>query len=452
MKTAFEDEYRRLWASARRTFGKKTGSNAGTGPAALLFLKIMDRRLEVLLEEGNIDKKTLGALPEEILRKINRRNMLFIPPHCRWDYLTAHILDPGANRVFAEALTDFKCLNRFDCPNLQVPLGKEGLDPGLTAAFAAELDRVSVYEAVEGGFWSGLYEYFLRQYAKSAGGTGWKHWFFALPLRSLIFELMRGHQKRPKLVYDPCCGPGSCLPAFGELEWRGKGIRPVIRRYTTAYGQCADIHSRSLCRMHLAVQGVKEAYILENPRGGALEKDLFPGLRADFVVAAPRDGSDADLWLIHCLEHLNADGTGAMFFSPRLLRQEGGHVRFRYAVKHYARPRVLLLLPPGLVEGCDKEMGVLIYEKRVRDEGVPKKIRKNRAPYGNEELLILDGRKHIDVKSIGGDVYPEIFKTMGQAHWRWAEGGGVAGYRPDFIRVEPTAVLFNGEYLRNPES
>ncbi len=72
MSFYFEYDYRLLWDGARRTFGKTRRVQTRLGPAALLFLKIMDQRQEDFFKEKNIQKAGILDLPEpDILEMIS---------------------------------------------------------------------------------------------------------------------------------------------------------------------------------------------------------------------------------------------------------------------------------------------------------------------------------------------------------------------------------------------
>ncbi len=408
----FEYDYRRLWRMAQRTFGQTRSFHTRIGPAALLFLKIMDQRQEDFFKENNIRRASILDLPEWVVREMKTRGLMPVPPHCRWDYITAHILDEHGKKIFAEALTDFKVLNHFDCPNLQVPLQEGFMDPVETDAFASDLGQTPIPPGMEQVFLPGLFEYFLHRYSQYGGLE--ESLFIPLPLRRLAFQLTTPGKKRGGIVYDPCCGSGGLLAAFAGQP--GPGENRGEKGNIEVYGQCGYIHSRSLCRMNLAVHGVPVATVLER-EGGALEKDLYPALRADAVVTAPASRDGAHRWLMHCVDHLKKDGTGAIFFSPGQLKREGEQALLQRVLEDYARAYCLVLLPGGLLEGIEGEVGLLLFGRRERKKGGSKNEK-------DEEILILDGRNTTDKQAILEKVYTKILERMVDRYSNWLTKSG----------------------------
>ncbi len=105
-------------------------------------------------------------------------------------------------------------------------------------------------------------------------------------------------------------------------------------------------------------------------------------------------------------------GKGAIFFPLNQLKGEREQAFLRRALEDYARADCLVLLPDGLLEGMEGEVGLLLFGRRERQKGKRERER-------DEELLILDGRKITEKQAILEKVYTKPLERMVDTYYNW---------------------------------
>ncbi|MFC1708244.1 class I SAM-dependent DNA methyltransferase, partial [Planctomycetota bacterium] len=109
------------------------------------------------------------------------------------------------------------------------------------------------------------------------GKNGGQFYTPASVVRVLV-AMLEPYQGR---VFDPCCGSGGMFVQSLKFIEAHNGQRDRV----TVYGQESNFTTWRLARMNLAVRGIEAQLGWNNE--GSFHKDLFPDLRADFVLANP---------------------------------------------------------------------------------------------------------------------------------------------------------------------
>ena len=182
--------------------------------------------------------------------------------------------------------------------------------------------------------------------------------FFTPPsVAELVAGLIPDHARS---VYDPAAGAGTLI-IHGHERMSKAG------HAATACGQEINPTTIRLARMNLTIRDIA-ADIRE---GDTIERDLFPDLKADAVVANPPfnmkfKGSTAPIehrwkfgapppssanfaWLQHCLHHTAQGGTAVVIMTPSSLQNARGNERkIRQRMIENGNVAAIIALPPKL--------------------------------------------------------------------------------------------------------
>jgi len=166
-----------------------------------------------------------------------------------------------------------------------------------------------------------VYEYFIKEFARSEGHRGGEFYTPGNVVRLLV-ELLQPYEGR---ILDPACG--SC----GMFIQSARFIKAHAGRpdELAIYGQELNEATWRIGRMNLAIHGL--AGDVRMSSGGSLLDDAHPTLKADFVIAnppfnqkkwgaaavkedsrwkwgVPPDGNANYAWIQHFAAHLAPDG------------------------------------------------------------------------------------------------------------------------------------------------
>ncbi|MEW5987754.1 MAG: N-6 DNA methylase, partial [Chloroflexota bacterium] len=149
-------------------------------------------------------------------------------------------------------------------------------------------------------------------------------------------------------VYDPCCGSGGMfVQSESFVEAHGGNDEDIL-----IYGQESNPATWRLCKMNLAIRGIKGDIGLIH--GDTFRNDLHQGLEADFILAnppfnmtdwggdklrgdrrwvygVPPSNNANYAWLQHIVSHLAPDGMAGLVLSNGSLStnqdRDEGHIR-----------------------------------------------------------------------------------------------------------------------------
>jgi type I restriction enzyme M protein len=300
----------------------------------LIFLKYISdsfehRRGEIEAELTDPASSEYLADPEEgaeILEDRDeylRENVFWVPESARWPALLAAASQPDIATRIDRALELIESEN----PKLRNVLPRIYA----RAPLSAELMGSLVETIAKVGFGRGakeardvlgrIYEYFIKEFARSEGHRGGE-FFTPAAVARLLVEMLEPLEGR---VFDPACGScGLFVQSARFIEAHGGNPAKI-----SIYGQERNQATWRIGLMNLAIHGL--AGEIEYTQSGSLLDDAFSSLKADFVMAnppfnqsewstpavlddarwahgTPPTGNANYAWIQHFLHHLAPDG------------------------------------------------------------------------------------------------------------------------------------------------
>ncbi|WP_254127011.1 N-6 DNA methylase [Aquihabitans sp. G128] len=263
-------------------------------------------------------------------------------------------------------------------------------------------------------------------------------------------------------IYDPCCGSGGMFVQSAEFLAAHGGGRDDL----AIYGQEFVAATWRLARMNLALRGIEAN--LGTHSAETFHRDLFPDLRADFILANPPFNKDdwftetlrEDVrwkfgvpptsnanfaWVQHIVHHLAPSGVaGLVLANGSLSSTQGGEGPIRQA----------------LVEADLVDCIVAMPEKLFFNTGIPVClwfITKNRASGSGRdrrgEVLFIDARGlgHMETRTVRAFDDDDIARvvTTYQA-WRGKDADLVYEDVAGFSRAVPIEEIAEHSFVLNP--
>ena len=265
----------KLWQAADKMRNNMDAAEYKHVVLGLIFLKYISDAFKEVYEEL---KKDSESDPEDI-DEYKSRNVFWVPPEARWDYLQRNAKQPTIGGLIDDAMAAIE----RDNPGLKGVLPQNYARPALDKQRLGELidligtiglgDRENRSKDILGR----VYEYFLGQFADAEGKKGGQ---FYTP-RSIVKLLVGMLEPYKGRVFDPCCGSGGMFVQSEKfVQEHGGRIGDV-----SIYGQESNQTTWRLAKMNLAIRGI-DANIQWNNEGSFLN-DAHRDLKADFVLANP---------------------------------------------------------------------------------------------------------------------------------------------------------------------
>jgi len=267
----------KLWQAADKMRNNMDAAEYKHVVLGLIFLKYISDAFKELHDELKGDPKGLSD-PEDI-DEYKAKNVFWVPPETRWDYLQKNAKQPTIGNLLDDAMDAIE----RDNPSLKGVLPKNYARPALDKQRLGELidligtiglgDRENRSKDILGR----VYEYFLGQFADAEGKKGGQ---FYTPrcIVQLLVAMIEPYKGR---VFDPCCGSGGMFVQSEKfVEEHGGRIGDIA-----IYGQESNQTTWRLCKMNLAIRGI-DANIQWNNEGSFLN-DAHKDLKADFILANP---------------------------------------------------------------------------------------------------------------------------------------------------------------------
>jgi len=264
-----------MWQAADKLRSNMDAAEYKHVVLGLIFLKYISDAFKEVYEKLKNDPEGLSD-PEDI-DEYRMRNVFWVPPEARWDYLQKNAKQPTIGTLIDNAMDAIE----RDNPSLKGVLPKDYARPALDKQRVGELiDLIGTIglgdeESRSKDILGRVYEYFLGQFADAEGKKGGQ---FYTPrcIVKLLVEMIEPYKGR---IYDPCCGSGGMFVQSEKfIEAHGGKIGDI-----SIYGQESNPTTWRLCKMNLAIRGI-EANI---QRGDSFHNDLHRDLRADFILANP---------------------------------------------------------------------------------------------------------------------------------------------------------------------
>ena len=263
-----------LWQAADKLRGNLDAAEYKHVVLGLIFLKYIsdafdEARADIVKDpEGDSEDRDEYA----------SRNVFWVPPAARWEFLQAKAKDPDMGKLLDDAMDAIE----HDNPRLKGVLPKDYARPALDKRRLGELiDLIGTVglgdaENRSKDIIGRVYEYFLGQFASAEGKKGGE---FYTP-RSVVRLLVEMLAPRPRSrIYDPCCGSGGMFVQSERFIEEHGGRKGDI----SIFGQELNWTTWRLCQMNLAIRGI-EAKI---EQGDTFHADKLPDLKADYVLANP---------------------------------------------------------------------------------------------------------------------------------------------------------------------
>ncbi len=270
----------KLWLAADKMRNNMDAAEYKHVVLGLIFLKYISDAFKEIYDELKNDPEKLSD-PEDI-DEYKSKNIFWVPPEARWDYLQKNAKQPTIGNLIDDAMDSIE----RDNPSLKGVLPKNYARPALDKQRLGELidligtiglgDKENRSKDILGR----VYEYFLGQFADAEGKKGGQ---FYTP-RSIVQVLVSMLEPYKGRVFDPCCGSGGMfVQSIKFVQSHQGGI--VKKEDLSIYGQESNQTTWRLAKMNLAIRGI-DANIQWNNEGSFLN-DAHKDLKADFILANP---------------------------------------------------------------------------------------------------------------------------------------------------------------------
>jgi type I restriction enzyme M protein len=271
----FEDK---LWKAADKLRNNMDAAEYKHVVLGLIFLKYISDAFKEVYEELRNDPEKLSD-PED-LDEYKAKNVFWVPPEARWDYLQKNAKQPTIGVILDDSMDAIE----RDNASLKGVLPKNYARPALDKQRVGELidligtialgDKESRSKDILGR----VYEYFLGQFADAEGKKGGQ---FYTP-RSIVQLLVAMIEPFKGRVLDPCSGSGGMFIQSEKFVQAHQGRLDDI----SIYGQESNQTTWRLCKMNLAIRGIDSKFVIWNNEG-SFQNDAHKDLKADYVLANP---------------------------------------------------------------------------------------------------------------------------------------------------------------------
>ncbi len=444
----------KMWQAADKLRSNMDAAEYKHVVLGLIFLKYISDAFKEVYEELKNDPEGLSD-PEDI-DEYKMRNVFWVPPEARWDYLQKNAKQPTIGMLIDNAMDAIE----RDNPSLKGVLPKDYARPTLDKQRLGELiDLIGTIglgdeESKSKDILGRVYEYFLGQFADAEGKKGGQ---FYTPrcIVKLLVEMIEPFRGR---IYDPCCGSGGMFVQSEKfIEAHGGKIGDV-----SIYGQESNPTTWRLCKMNLAIRGIEANIKL----GDSFHNDLFPDLRADFILAnppfnmsdwggerlqndvrwkygIPPKGNANFAWVQHFIYHLAPNGiAGFVLANGSMSSMTGGEGEIRKNIVEADLVDCMVALPPQLfyntmIPAC------LWFITKNKNDG---KLRDRRG-----EVLFIDARKMgVMVDRRHRELTDEEIKKIADTYHAWRGEGGSYEDIPGFCKSATIEEIRKHNYILTP--
>ena len=188
----------KMWRAADKLRNNMDAAEYKHVVLGLIFLKYISDAFTEVYDELKRDNLS------EDLDEYRARNIFWVPPEARWDYLQKNARQPTIGIIIDDAMD----ANERNNTSLKGVFPKDYARPTLDKARLGELidliGTIGLGESRSKDILGRVYEYFLGQFADAEGKKGGQ---FYTP-RSIVQLLVAMIEPFKGWVFDPCCGSG----------------------------------------------------------------------------------------------------------------------------------------------------------------------------------------------------------------------------------------------------
>jgi type I restriction enzyme M protein len=374
----------------------------------LIFLKYVSdsferRRAQLADEFGNPDHEDYIADPQiresalEDRAEYGAKNVFWVPAGARWGDLLDAASQDDIGSLIDGAMTAIERENpelRGILPHIYAAAP---LDPGKLGDLMETVAKIGfgADEATARDVLGRVYEYFIKEFARSEGHRGGE-FYTPAGVTQLLVQMLEPYKGR---VFDPACG--SCGLFVQSARFVAEhGGRP---EEISIYGQEKNQATQRIGLMNLAIHGLAG----DIKRGDSLLDDKHPTLKADFVIAnppfnldkwgaaqvagdarwvygEPPDGNANFAWVQHFLSHLAPDGrAGFVLANGSLSGTVGGEGKIREGIIRADVVDCVVSLPSKLFYTTGIPVCLWFLDRNKQSSGERDR---------REEILFIDAR------------------------------------------------------------
>jgi type I restriction enzyme M protein len=366
---------RELFEAADRMRGSVESAEYKHLVLGLLFLKYISdsfERRRAVLEEATRDPANEDYFTEDTAERAGiledrdeyiSENVFWVPGEARWDALLAAASLPDIGERLDKALD---AIERDNPEQLRGVLPKiyarAPIQPAKLGSLVETIAKIGFGDDPDQArdVLGRTYEYFIREFARAEGHRGGE-FYTPRSVTRLLVEMLEPLEGR---VLDPACGSGGLFIQSAEFV-KAHGGRP---RQISILGQENNQATWRIAKMNLAIHGISGEVKL----GDSLLNDLFPGVRADFVLAnppfnmrqwgaasvagdarwtygEPPDRNANYAWIQHFIHHLAPNGrAGFVMANGSLTSNTNGEGAIRRRIAEAGFLGCVVALPPQL--------------------------------------------------------------------------------------------------------
>ena len=370
-----------IWDAACVLWGHIPAAEYRKVIIGLIFLKYIstafDKRYQELVEEGDGFEDDIDAYTME--------NVFFVPEEARWVTIASNAHKPEIGIIIDNAMKAIEKTNT----SLKNVLPKNYANPDLDKTVLG--DVVDIFTNMDMSNTDGnkdllgrTYEYCIQQFAAKEGQSGGEFYTPQSIVKTLVEVLNPFDNCR---VYDPACGSGGMFVQSAKFIEAHSGNRGHI----SVYGQEANADTWKMAKMNMAIRGIEADFGAH--QADTFTNDLFPHLKADFVLANPPfnyhpwgqekltddirwkyglpPASNANFaWIQHMIHHLAPNGKiGLVLANGALSSQTGGEGAIRQKIIEDDVVEAIVAMPTQLFYSVTIPVTLWFITKNKKQKG-----------------------------------------------------------------------------------
>lgn len=370
-----------IWDAACVLWGHIPAAEYRKVIIGLIFLKYIstafDKRYQELVEEGDGFEDDIDAYTME--------NVFFVPEEARWVTIASNAHKPEIGIIIDNAMKAIEKTNT----SLKNVLPKNYANPDLDKTVLG--DVVDIFTNMDMSDTDGnkdllgrTYEYCIQQFAAKEGQSGGEFYTPQSIVKTLVEVLKPFDNCR---VYDPACGSGGMFVQSAKFIEAHSGNRGHI----SVYGQEANADTWKMAKMNMAIRGIEADFGAH--QADTFTNDLFPHLKADFVMANPPfnyhpwgqekltddirwkyglpPASNANFaWIQHMIHHLAPNGKiGLVLANGALSSQTGGEGVIRQKIIEDDLVEAIVAMPTQLFYSVTIPVTLWFITKNKKQKG-----------------------------------------------------------------------------------